>query len=257
MRSLVSLIPLLVVGCTFEDGQPWGLAEVSLEARFAPPADRLDGARLQTSGGVAVEVEALSAAFSAVVLTGAPEGVASFDPANPPPGYSMCHGGHCHHDESGNLVDVEDIALEVASEKGGGAAWVQDVAPDLLRLTDALRPVRLGPCPDACQLPRGRFVAAGVQLTRLKLVGRAFGEGLPDDGLTFTYDLVATVEVRTPVSIETGREAPIGLGLALTVDIPAELFDGVDFESTGAEARILENLQAHAVVTAAVSRFDP
>src|SRR5690606_1725325 len=43
----------------------------------------------------------------------------SFDPANPPSGYSLCHSDHCH-DEDGMLVDYEAIEVLLA---GGPAAF--------------------------------------------------------------------------------------------------------------------------------------
>lgn len=243
---------LLALGCTFEDGQPWGVAEVSLEARFAPSEGRLEDGRLKTSHGLTIELDEVGAAFGVVVLTGAAGAATAFDPADPPPGYSLCHNGHCHH-ESGALVEYEDIAIEQA----GGSEWVLDVAADLTDLGAEPRRLALGACPDGCQLPRGRVVAAGTRMTRLRVVGTAFGEGLPEEGLAFEHDLALNADVRTQLDAAVDRDAPIGLRVELLFDVPAQLFDRVDPAAEDAADRLRENLAEHAEITASVARFDP
>jgi hypothetical protein len=49
--------------------------------------------------------------------TGSDTASTLFDPANPPPGYTLCHGGHCHRSD-GSIASYEEIQAELAS--GGG-----------------------------------------------------------------------------------------------------------------------------------------
>ena len=45
-------------------------------------------------------------------------------PGKPPPGYTLCHNGHCHH-PSGRLVPYAEIEAELAGGGVGTAAVVR------------------------------------------------------------------------------------------------------------------------------------
>ena len=115
-RLVLSVVALGASSCAFDDGDPWARASFELSLGFEPGAARLDDeGRLVTPGDWAIALETPIAHVDSVTLTMAGEaGTLSFDPAEPPPGYSLCHNGHCHADD-GRLVDYEDIELELAT----------------------------------------------------------------------------------------------------------------------------------------------
>ncbi len=246
------LVSLLCLGCTFTDGDPWGVAELSLEARWAPPESRLETGRLKTSSGYLIELERVAVAFDALNLVGASAGAADFDPADPPEGYSLCHNGHCHH-ESGALVAYEDIAIEAA----GGSEWVQPTEGGLVELSGTATEVGLGACPSAdCALPRGELIAAGVRLSRVVLSGTAFGEGLPEAGHPLDFDLAVNLRPQTPLAEALDQDTPLGVRVALRFELPPSLFDGLDPSAEDAAAQVAAKLALEAEIQAAVSRFE-
>ena len=102
-RASALLASLLASSCTLFGGQPWGFADVELQVAFAPEESRrTDDGWLLTSSDFAYELSDFSVDVAAVRLrisNDAAGGGGAFDPANPPPGYSLCHQGHCHRDD--------------------------------------------------------------------------------------------------------------------------------------------------------------
>lgn len=218
-------------GCAFEDGDPWGHAEVSLEALFAPPDSRLDDqGRLVTTQAYAVRIDRLELVADALTLQLAGSGGATFDPANPPPGYSLCHNGHCHA-EDGSLPTYEAIAAELAGGSGGPQ----------LTLAASAQPLTLGSaplvipleCPGECELPRGEVVTATLSVLELRIAGTAFDTldaRLEVEGrdLDFVVDLRGT-PIQAPVRVMVGRGQPLFHPIHLTLEVPSSLFDGIEF----------------------------
>ncbi len=107
--TLIALASTAVaVGCTFDSGAPWGYVDAAID--IEPVGD---------SGQVAVtdqEIEPSELELRARATGGG--GVEDFDPADPPPGFTLCHQGHCHH-EDGGIYDYEEIEAGIGVEDGG------------------------------------------------------------------------------------------------------------------------------------------
>lgn len=236
MRSHIELaLALVAAGCAFEDGQPWGRAEMALNAAFAPPAERRtpDG-DLETADSYALRLEAVEVAFDGVTVHVAGEDAPrGFDPARPPPGFSLCHNGHCHADD-GRLVPYDQVAIEAGLGGGGGFRLTRPVAAGRLALGPDPTPVALGDCPDDCLLRRGVVRAVELRLIELHVRGRVFDlrprSRLPADGVAFEATVPLDVNLVATVDAEDGRVdegEPIGVGLFASFALPAQLFDGV------------------------------
>ena len=120
LRPLAATATLLAVaagptGCTFTDGEPW--AEVDGRAA-ARPIDEPDSGVMPE--GVTIDRAKLRVEMflESVTRTAGGSG-GSFDPANPPKGYTLCHTGHCHS-EDGELIPYEEVKAEMAA--GGGTS---------------------------------------------------------------------------------------------------------------------------------------
>ena len=263
----VALLCGLCMGCT-DPGLPWGVIEANLEVRFDPADGRLDDeGRLKTSANYTVSLDNLEMSFDAITVVLGGAGVADFDPANPPAGYSLCHNGHCHSD-SGELVDCEKIALEMTGSTGGarvsvgldGSSWALDEDP-----------VEVGvmPCePAPCALPRGELVAVELNFGSLHIAGTVYdqltGESarLSAEGWAFevTVPLMAPVTALLEGTIGLGE--PVGLVVNLDFDLPSALFDDVDFgidppvDTAMWEAVLSGALEDHGVLEVTSQRFD-
>lgn len=239
MRSLPAcrysapLVLLALAACG--PGQPWGELHASLTARFEPEPARLDSeGRLKTSKSYVLEIEELQVGIE-TMRVGMADGAAAggFDPANPPAGYSLCHNGHCHSDD-GRLVDYEDIQAELAAATGQtGFELVLSVAdPQPLSLSSAVSVPLVG-CEQGCPLPRGVLSKVGLTLSRLSLRARAFDltpQGrLPAQGrpVRADFELQVPLEVRVERPVDRGSPVPVRLDLIL--DLPASVFDRLEF----------------------------
>lgn len=230
---------LLLIGCAFEAGHGFGeLEPVSFRAALTPgPARDLGGAVL-TGEGYAVTLDAFVWTVGGMHLMelqgGGGGGGSTFDPADPPDGYSLCHGGHCHSD-SGALVDYADIEAELAGGAASFAALVSLAPPGTL---DMLSAAQASLAPD-------EPVLADVSLTKLRLesVGVHMSGTVrrePDDGFSATFDL----DLALGGDLDAGLELPLGRGelpvIALSVALAPDgtLWDGLDFAALAVDGSI-------------------
>lgn len=267
MRVAPALLLLAVGGCAFDDGQPWGLLQPTLTAVHERPDDRLDeDGRFITANDYALEIETVELQLERLVfeLDGSGAGSAAFDPAQPPPGYSLCHNGHCHAAD-GSLVAYADIEAELAQQSGGGAAITLITGADVLALSAEPVEVELGPCPNGCFVERGELLGVRVHTTRLKVVGRAFdrltgdAQRLPDEGVPVELDVALALAARGTTSAVFGREDPVTTRVQTALVVPAQLFDGVDFSSplgADAETSVVESFAQHVEVRVTIVRLE-
>ncbi len=218
------MIALQLLACTLDAGDPWvALAGGEVSAAFAP------GARELPEGGVVSDLAATwrldgfeveLAAVELVELQGA--GGVEFDPASPPPGYSLCHGGHCHA-EDGSLVDYSDIVAELS---GGRATFVPVSGWTPAEPLDLLAGARIAlGDPDLSALPEVTLARAEVRLTSVRLAGEVGAEGLAPVPFTVEVDAL-TVSADLP--FEVGRDAPARVRFTADWPVDGTLLDGLD-----------------------------
>ena len=265
---LAAALLLPSLGACLDDGQPWGSLEASMEASFAPSDGRLDDqGRLKTSQSYVVALDEVKVAFDAFSLVLAAGGANAFDPSSPPPGYSLCHNGHCHAD-SGELVDYETIALELAGGSGGGRFSVGlDAKP--WPLTAETVAVNVSPCdPAPCQLPKGDLAGLELIIRSVAVRGTAYdtltGEDarLPEEGWAFDVSVPVMTPLNAQLEGSIGKGEPGGVDLSLAFEFPTEIFDDIDFGDSAPiddqawETLLGEALIDHGLLRVELSRFD-
>jgi hypothetical protein len=223
------LLLALAPGCAWHDGEPMGTLTGTFEARWTQLDDRDAGDGWQRlASDYEVRVDAATAALGALTLVDVGEAALNFDPADPPPGYSLCHNGHCHADD-GRLVPYEEISAELG---GAAPAPVVTFAIGERDLVDAAT-VELD-CGGPCELRR-----SDVGRVDLEVLGLALG-GLVRDTrdpprlageVAWTLDFAPAepqvVLGRIDLPIDRGHDPDITLAAELL--LTAKLLDGVDF----------------------------
>ena len=122
-RAFLFLSCLGLAGCAWEPGQGFAVVEPTVRAAYEPLADRIapDGYQ-QLSSNYQLRVDVAELQLSGIELIAIAGGSGGgFNPAIPPPGYSVCHGGHCHRDDGAHIPD-EQVAAEMGG--GGGSSTV-------------------------------------------------------------------------------------------------------------------------------------
>ena len=229
-------IPLLfAAGCAFGPGEPFATVAPRFEARYEIPSDR----QLQEQGWakLASDYQVRLTAFTLEVAEvelrsrsgGGGGGGGTFDPANPPPGYSQCHGGHCHRDD-GALVSYEDIQAEL---DGGGTATVRtELALHVGREVDLLAGASLVPaCEPDCTLDQTRIssVRAGVEAVRIEGFVR---DGRAQQRLQGEVPFVLHTPgfaLETGADIEADRTSPPQIELTVLAEAGPHTFDAIDW----------------------------
>lgn len=233
------LAPLALLGlahlsaCTADAGNGFGTMEsAGLEASFEPGGRLADDGSFVVLGGYRVHPDDMHLEVVALhldeLVTVSAGGGGVFDPSNPPPGYSLCHGGHCHH-EDGRLVDYEDVQAELSA--GGASEYVTRVSmpvseslPILEAQTRAL--TRYEP---SAELPQGTLSRTRVTLRRFTMTGTVTGGGFGDSSYPITVDVgVEGALSSLQASREVSLDAPPDVHVFATVALPADFLDNID-----------------------------
>lgn len=268
-------LALLSASCAFEPGEPIGRLAPSLTVVLDLGDGRVADGRWLTSNDYAIALTAIDVtltSFAVGLSSGESPSSVDFDPNDPPPGYGLCHGGHCHADD-GRLVAYEDIEAELA--RGGldaervvtlpalGVAALSELSADPIA-------VELGACPERCAVPASRLVSATVGLDQVRIVAKIFdrrvgaGARLPAEGLSFAMDVDVEASVSAPIAGSFGHDEPPVAAVAATLRLDGDLFDGVDFAalsvaegaevSTAAAREMLASALASSLLTVVVTQ---
>lgn len=218
----------LGAGCAWGPGEPFATVSARIEARLEVPDGRdLGDGWQKLASNYEIAIEELSLETGGVALIDAGPGGQGFDPASPPPGYTLCHNGHCHA-EDGALVPYE----EVAAELGQGGALVAAVTLPVGDLDLAEGVERALDCAPSCDLPLASIVEARLDVRRIQARGRVRDGRDParidgEQAWTLDLSLDEPVSLSSPVDLPADRvhdpAVSLGVGLALT----SRLFDDV------------------------------
>lgn len=221
MRGLLPL--LMLPACTFAPGG--GFADVrTTSVRLA-----LEGSTLEALGGEQVAVSTAVLSFETVevlALVGADS--VDFDPADPPEGYTLCHGEHCHS-TSGALVSYDEIVAELS----GGAAGFEAVAAIGAGVEASLLSGAEVSLPDTASLPLGSVSRVALTAPRLLL------EGETADGLVVLIDVAASADLSGELLHDVDRDGPADLQLDVDGLVPDTLLAAVSLESLAQDGVVL------------------
>ena len=235
----------LLAGCARGPGDPMGVLEAELEAALVIPDDRdLGGGWQRLDSGFEVRIEELVLEAGPLELVALGEGSAAFDPADPPPGYSNCHGGHCHADD-GRLISYEEIAAEL----GGGAGPQVVLALPVGELDLAAGAARPLDCAGPCDLPR-----ADIGLLRLPVL-HLEGRGQVRDGAAeprldgeVPWTLALDLEHHEPrpaladrdIVLEVDRDEDPAISLRVSLALSGALFEHLAWDELAAGRSTIE-----------------
>lgn len=166
----------LVVGCTFQPGTSFArLRQAEIKATFAPTSARLDAqGRLKTDGDYRVTIDTLTLRVGRLTFeetTGTTGGQATtFDPSKPPPGYLICHNGHCDRAD-GALIPYEDVQAELSGTTRTTRTVLSLTADQGMSVASGTASVPLKKPPAADALERGTWTRAVLALETLEATG--------------------------------------------------------------------------------------
>ncbi|WNG38312.1 hypothetical protein F0U61_35040 [Archangium violaceum] len=238
-RALLFLCGLTLGGCAWEPGQGFAVVEPTVRAAYEPLPERAaENGYQRLSSDYQVRVDAAAMRVSDIELIASAGGSGGgFDPANPPPGYSLCHGGHCHRDD-GALIPYEQVAAEMGGGGGSRTVVTLPVGEPLNLLTPETRAVG---CEPECALPQtqvsqGRWGVESLRFEGTVRDSRATPR-FPDER-RFILDLTPAAGSDEPVVVFSGtvdlasdRSHPPETKLDLNLVLTAALFDVVDWST--------------------------
>jgi hypothetical protein len=235
------MTPLLLLtalsGCTRAPGTGFAtLSGVDLRVEHAPgeARDLGDGSFL-TDLGYRVRLDDAELDVGSVRFEELRGGAGDFDPADPPEGYSLCHGGHCHAAD-GSLVAYADVEAELAGDSASFepvATLAVDRSADLLAGEDA-RLLSVAPSPE---LPAATIRRCSVGVGGVRMAGSVGGGGLTED-LALAVDLDLDDTLTGPFDLDVDRDSPPVLELGVDVVVGGTLFDGVDFAGLAVDGAV-------------------
>jgi hypothetical protein len=225
---------LLAGGCAFEAGVPFAVVEPVFVARYgaAPARDAGEGFHKLASDYQVVLTRA-EMTVGTLGLLSVGGGAGRFDPADPPPGYGLCHGGHCHSDD-GRLVSYEEIEAQL----GGGGMTTVLVMPvgevDLLA-----GQARALACEGGCELPLGGADRLEVRVERLVLEGRVrdgrAAARVAERGFRVELGAGDVAVLGKSIELDADRKAAPRVALEVSVELGPGLFDAIDWAALTAD----------------------
>lgn len=249
LRPVLGALSLLLGACAFGEGEGFATVHPTVSARYVPDATRDAGEgwqRLASNFQVRLTRAQLELEGVALLASSGEGGAGAFDPGNPPPGYTICHSGHCDR-EDGALIPYEQVAAEL----GGGATVTTVASLPVEQEIDLLKGAMYTPaCEPDCDLPPTRVTRADWDVHALVLAGevrdapgpsprfpgvRSFTLALPAQG-------AAELTLSTELDLDSGRAEPPEVELGLELLLGARLLDRVAWErgvpDTGASAGV-------------------
>lgn len=244
-RLIIAAALAAAPACAWTDGSPFAEVDIRLAVAF-------DGAGREVAGDAGwyrlntnyqVRIDALELELDALTLLDSGGGAAAFDPANPPPGYSLCHNGHCHHDD-GRLVSYDEIIAELA--EGGGATAALAVP---IGTVDALAGVERALCDPPCALGLADVGLATVTVSALTIEGTVRdapgGPGRLDGEQPFAIALAEPVTLSGALSLPADRTHDPDVRLDVRLAPGPALLDDSDWAAAEPPAPAAqENLEA-------------
>ena len=229
---VAALVVACLPACAWGPGEPFGEVTVELTARWQVPAGRdLGGGWQKLASDFAVRVDAASLPARSLDLVAAATAALNFDPAHPPPGYTLCHNGHCHTAD-GRLVSYEDIAAEIA----GGAPPAAVVSFALIAPLELIAgTMAVLDCGGPCTLPQTRIGKVKLDLTGVTAAGlvrdtreppRFAGERPWRAAVTFDH----VVPIASAVDLPVDRTSSPEIRLAAELAASAAVLDGVRWD---------------------------
>jgi hypothetical protein len=250
MRAYLLLLPLLLsTGCALDAGESFAVLQPSLRAAYTSPTSRDVGGdyqRLPSEFEVRLTTARMHLERIALLGSAGDRAPATFDPANPPPGYTVCHNGHCDR-EDGSEATYEEVEAELAG--GGGAASTVATLP--VGEVDLLDPETLAlECQPDCELPSTNVISGRWTVTALQLEGtvrdslatprfageRAFRLELTPSEDHDGHDHEEPVAVLTGgLDIPSDRAHAPRVVLDLALEMNSEIFDPLDWAAATTE----------------------
>jgi hypothetical protein len=245
MRVHLLLPLLLITGCALDAGEGFAVLQPSLRAAYTSPASREVGDGYQRlSSDFQVRLTTARVRLDRIELLGRAGGggPTAFDPANPPPGYSICHNGHCDRDD-GAQVPYEEVEAELSG--GGSSASIVATLPG--GELDLLAPeTRSLECEPDCELPQTTLSSGRWTMTAVRLEGSVRDARSPprfSGERPFRLERTASGAQADPVAVLTGtldipsdREHAPRVLLDLVLELTPASFDPVDWSAATPES---------------------
>jgi len=243
MRLPFLSVSLLLSACALGPGRPFAILEPTFTASLEVPEGREaeDGwQRLDTSYQVKFTTLEVTLAPLELQDSGS-SGPITFDPGNPPPGYTVCHNGHCDR-EDGALVPYAEVQAELNAGAGGPRTLVS--LP--VGTVDALAGASVSPpCEPSCDLPFTELTSIRAPVLRVRMSGLLRDGAVPariaETAWTLETGLAATpVTLAGELSLEASNEQPLYARAEVQLALSGRLWDGIEVSALDAGGGTLD-----------------
>jgi hypothetical protein len=233
------------VQCTYTQGKGWATISASLDASYTLLEERaLEENWQKLSSEYAISIERAMVFLETIEVLASSSGETStiFNPANPPQGYTLCHGGHCHT-EDGRLVDYEDIIADLSNSSDAQTTSIvsfpinRDI--DLLQTyTDHLI------CDPSCEIGLNEITEVHLVFSGISIEGMVRDE-LSDPRITgeipwqlhinFSDNPDSLSDIpdsfQKSISLSITRDGPSNVSLTTSLLFTAKPFDSVSWST--------------------------
>jgi hypothetical protein len=230
-RAVLTTLPFLVA-CELDAGQPWSTVDLEAELIWDAKGRLDDDGRLQTSKNYQLAFENLTIELGEITVTTSSAKQISFDPAAPPPGYSLCHQGHCHNDK-GMLIPYDVVSAEL-NQGTASAAMAQSVSDPVSINTNSesyRHEIALGACSDdlgLCEIGPENLTRIGISIKSVA-IDVLITEDVEDGQSRLQAEVPVNIQLDTPATTELDGDGPESIAIKVDMTMRASLWDAFEF----------------------------
>ena len=232
-----SILLLVVMGCALPAGHPWTVADIEAEVIWETQGRRGDDGLLKTAKNYRLDFQSIRLSAVHVQVEASIDGAdTSFDPSDPPEGYSLCHNGHCHND-AGELIDYEDIILELGSGDASSQVVTRKAREPIIvdsAQAQSAHSMVLGPCDDPlglCEVGPSDLRAMSLQLDSVAVKFRIVHDThFPAPGIVLDVDVPMDSKLSSITAISLGTDGPQTVRLLARLAITPQIWDRLEFK---------------------------
>ena len=238
LRLIIAMIAVGAIpfGCALGPGHGWTRARIESTVTWSAEGRLQTDGLFKTSKNYRLRFEAFELKVQRVEIETVADGIDSdFDPAMPPPGYTLCHNGHCHND-AGELIDYDDILLEMNSATDSIQTMIREVSvPVLLDLSqeDDRRALTMGICSDprgVCEVGPSDVRSINLIIEQIAVKVTVFHDEYFPDGVDLHEEIDLDVKLSTRRIVTLGEDAPKLISLKINLELRPQIWDALDFQ---------------------------
>ena len=250
MKNIIFLfIFLIFISCAFSEGKGFSTLSIDFTTKLVSEDRDAGNSWYKLNNDYQIKFTNANINIESIAINASSldEELSSFDPANPPEGYTLCHGSHCHTDD-GKIVSYEEIEKELLNKSLDSLFQVVSVPiGDIDLLNGFSSDLNLGSAKEIgmMNISEIKLVINSISFYGILKDSRTDKRIMDNQEWSFSLSLDSVDSYNTSstpnnylqsiVDINSDDESKANIYISLNLSIGASLFDSITWDSLDVE----------------------